>query len=97
MDNRTLKIKENLSAFLSKCEELGRPVQIVKFEQAFPGFADSSYLIWMDCPWTNQDDSFDARTFLIDTYFATTPYEKKDGVLGFFIKQLDEPPQRIMA
>jgi hypothetical protein len=87
MDRKELmfgEFRKILSGFVTKCAELGRPVEIDSFVPMFPGVSDTKYVTRVILP--SMKNTAEASEFLVDVLFSTTtPEERISGPLALYV------------
>ncbi|SEI99591.1 hypothetical protein SAMN05216327_105177 [Dyadobacter sp. SG02] len=69
-----------LKPFSVRCAELGRPLDNITLEEAYPGDSSTSYIVQVEAVWANGRSLWYAIDFLFDVLFETVSYKMRTKV-----------------
>lgn len=69
-----------LEPFSLRCADLGRPLDNIKLEDAYPGDSSTSYIVQVEAAWANGRSLWYAIDFLFDVLFETVSYKTRTKV-----------------
>ncbi|SDD58813.1 hypothetical protein SAMN04487996_101382 [Dyadobacter soli] len=83
------ELMKALKPFNARCAELGRPLDSIRLEEAYPGDSSTSYIVQVEAAWANGRSLWYAIDFLFDVLFETVPYKMRTKVFTIqVIRQL---------
>lgn len=74
------ELMKALEPFSARCADLGRPLDSIKLEEAYPGDSSTSYIVQVEAAWANGRSLWYAIDFLFDVLFETVPYKTRTKV-----------------
>lgn len=74
------ELMKALEPFNVRCAELGRPLDIVRLEEAYPGDSSTSYIVQVEAAWANGRSLWYAIDFLFNVLFETVPYKTRTKI-----------------
>lgn len=74
------ELMKALEPFSARCADLGRPLDSIRLEEAYPGDSSTSYIVHVEAVWANGRSLWYAIDFLFDVLFETVPYKMRTKV-----------------
>jgi hypothetical protein len=74
------ELMKALEPFSARCAELGRPLDSIRLEEAYPGDSSTSYIVRVEAAWANGRSLWYAIDFLFDVLFETVTYAMRTKV-----------------
>jgi hypothetical protein len=74
------ELMKALEPFCVRCADLGRPLDSITLEEAYPGDSSTSYIVKVEAVWANGRSLWYAMDFLFDVLFETVPYKTRTKV-----------------
>jgi len=74
------ELMKALEPFRVRCAAMGRPLDSIRLEEAYPGDSSTSYIVQVEAEWANGRSLWYAIDFLFDVLFDTVPYSVRKSV-----------------
>jgi len=74
------ELMKALEPFGARCAELGRPLDKIRLEEAYPGDSSTSYIVQVEAAWANGRSLWYAIDFLFDVLFESVPYTTRTKI-----------------
>lgn len=74
------ELMKALEPFGVRCAELGRALDTIRLEEAYPGDSSTSYIVQVEAAWANGRSLWYAIDFLFDVLFETVPYKTRTKI-----------------
>ena len=85
-------MKKNLSPFVAKCAAMGKPLQDICLEEAYPGDKSTSYIVKIKANWIGDSgmDCSEALGFMYDLLIETVKPQTIEKIFSILLSAFEK-------